>query len=239
LRTTTQQEVLIDGKLLDYKLVRSKKRKYSLAMKLCKDGVLQINVPHKTPLKAIEDFIASKIMWVQNKQQQREELQSTQAKIYQDAESHLYIGKSYPLLLVCSNKSSVQLQEDRICVYHRKNASIKNQLNKWYKEQALGYFIQRTELLSQLHNFPLIKLIKVRYMKARWGSCSSHSVITYNIHLLKAPQECIDYVIIHELCHLIHPNHGKGFYRLQTKLNPNWKAQKKQLNALGFGLLDG
>ena len=111
-----------------------------------------------------------------------------------------------------------------------KNSSIKNILNHWYKTQALDYLTNRTLLLAEKYSFPKIRSIKVRNMKARWGSCSSRSEITYNTHLIKTSNQSIDYVIIHELCHLIHQNHSARFYQLQTEINPNWKAQKQILN---------
>ena len=69
--------------------------------------------------------------------------------------------------------------------------------------------------------------------RAGWGSCSSKGVITFNLHLVKAPPECIDYVVAHEVCHLREHNHGKAFYALQEKLYPRWREAKARLKAEG------
>lgn len=210
------------------------KRKRSLALKVRKNGELQVSVPQSTGLKDIESFIISKYKWIQKKQLERDSKEDVLPLTYGYGDKHWFKGKEYPLQLIVSNQSKAEIANDTITVYHRKNSSIKNVLNKWYKQQSIEFFTQRTQLFVNSFNLPEVRSIKVRNMKARWGSCSTRSEITYNIHLIKAEPECIDYVIIHELCHLLHPNHGSGFYKLQTKLNPYWKLQKKSLNDNGY-----
>lgn len=229
----SQHILSVEGEELSYKLLRSKKRKYSLSMKVTRTGHLQINVPFKTHENDIEAFITSKITWIKRNISKRQAMTALPEIMYQDGEVLQYMGIDCPLVCITAGQSRVELCNQQLHVYHRKNASIKNILNKWYKNTALQYFKKRTHQLAHEFNMPRINDIKVRFMKARWGSCSSRAVITYNIHLIKTSAENIDYVIIHELCHLVHPNHGAQFYRLQTQLNPNWKAQKAQLNKEG------
>jgi predicted metal-dependent hydrolase len=75
--------------------------------------------------------------------------------------------------------------------------------------------------------------MRLRLMKKTWGSCSAKGVITLNPHLVKAPPQCIDYVIAHEICHLKEHNHGKGFYALQDQLYPDWREAKAHLRDKG------
>jgi len=230
----TQQTLAIDDSHVAYELIRSKKRKKSIAMRLRKDGVLQLNVPHLTAVDVIENFIISKYRWLQKKKLENKNQKITPKPTYQNGEKHLYHGVQYTLKIIQSNQSKVVLTQGYIVIYHRKNVSIKNLLDKWYKLQALNYFSNRTHLFANNFNLPKVRTVKVRRMKARWGSCSSDRVITYNVHLIKADPRYSDYVIIHELCHLVHPNHGSQFYRLQTRFNPYWKQQKQRLNQLGY-----
>ncbi|VAW49636.1 Putative predicted metal-dependent hydrolase [hydrothermal vent metagenome] len=199
-------------------------------MQLKTDGQIQLSVPYHTKINVIEDFIVTKYQWIRNKQIEQSVQPKPVTLFYHDGAKHLYKGVEYPLRLIISNHTSVEINNNYINIFHRKNVSIKNILNKWYRQQSLQYFSQRTHLFSNSYNFPKVQAIKVRNMKARWGSCSSRAVITYNIHLLKANPAMIDYVIIHELCHLVHPNHSTRFYALQTQINPNWKQQKQLLN---------
>ena len=236
-RVKTQESITLEDKVIDFLLVRSKKRKYSLFMQVKKDGILQVSVPFDTKDKDIKNFLTSKRQWLLDKLRQREKKCKYQLATYKDGDRHWYKGQQYQLKLIITTFSRIELQDEYLLVYYRRNTSVKNVLEKWYKQQALNDLTQRTQYFVQLHDFPKIKEIKVRSMKARWGSCSSHRVITYNTHLIKVPVDCIDYVILHELCHLIHQNHQKGFHQLQLKLNPCWKQQKKKLDNFAQGIL--
>lgn len=205
-----------------------------MSLKIRKNGELQVSVPYSTSLIDVKNFIVDKYGWIVTKQTQNNSKEEMLPLAYGNGDKHFYMGQEFPLMLITSNHSKVELAKDSILIYHRKNTSIKNILNKWYKQQSIDFFTQRTQLFVNSFNLPNVRKTKVRNMKARWGSCSTRSEITYNIHLIKASPESIDYVIIHELCHLLHPNHGSGFYKLQTKLNPFWKGQKKSLNDNGY-----
>jgi predicted metal-dependent hydrolase len=206
-------------------------------MKIHSDGQLQLNAPFNSQIEMIEAFIQEKYNWILKKQRQHSSQEVLSQPCYGNDEKHLYLGIEYPLQLITARNSRINIENSFINVYHRKNLSIKNLMKNWYKQQALNYFKQRTELFANSYNFPHVRAIKVRFMKARWGSCSSNAVITYNIHLLKANPEHIDYVIIHELCHLIHANHSNNFYKLQSQLNPHWKRHKRGLNECANKLL--
>ncbi len=225
------KSIKIADEILDYELLRSKKRKYSLAMKIRNDGMLQLNVPYTTSVADIESFISNKYAWI-IKTRAKQAHKCIIKPQYNFGEKHYYLGKAYPLQLISSSQSKIEIGKDSLLVFHRKNASIKKILNVWYKQQATILLSQRTLELQKKFGFPTVAEIKLRQMKARWGSCSSAAIITYNTKLIKAAINHIDYVIIHELCHLIHQNHGKGFYRLQQQCNPQWKQQKQALNHL-------
>lgn len=233
----SEESLFVQGDVITYKLFRSKKRRSSISMKLGHDDCLRINVPFYIKIEVVEDFIVAKYSWLLKKRQERSPRKKVPLLVYQDGEKYLYQGIEYPLRLISTNYSKVELKNGFIYIFHRKNSSIKNLLSTWYRQEALEYFNKRTALFASAHNLPAIKMIKVRYMKARWGSCSSDAVITYNVHLLKASPESIDYVILHELCHLIHQNHSSRFYQLQSKLNPGWKLQKQLLNEFGLDAL--
>ena len=108
---------------------------------------------------------------------------------------------------------------------------LEKKLNEWYKEKAILYF---EELLnSSLEKFNKFKIekpiLEIRLMQKRWGSCTKSGKIILNTELIKAPKGSIGYVIIHELCHLIHHNHNKDFYNLQNRLSPDWEKWKEKL----------
>lgn len=224
------ETIELDGEALSYRLYRSKKRKRSLSLKLNREGTLQINVPHTTSRQEIERFIADKYAWIQSKRNTRNCQEKIEPIDYSQGSMHLYLGKKYPLQLLPYQQSHIEFNQHSFVVFHRKNSNIESLLNHWYRQQALELFSKRTLMFQKQFNLPAVKSIKVRKMKARWGSCNSRAEITYNWHLIKATPACIDYVIIHELCHLLQPNHGAKFYQLQSQLNPYWKQHKKFLN---------
>lgn len=203
-------------------------------MKLNRHGLLQLNVPYRTDRSTVEDFIIAKYDWILSNKKNRKSQNDFIPLSYHDGAMHFYLGVQYPLQFISSKQSRVELKNNTIYVFHRKGVSIKNLLDKWYKQQALVYLNRRTVLFMNNYQLPHVNKVNIRSMKARWGSCNARAEITYNTHLIKAHVESIDYVIIHELCHLIHPNHGKGFYQLQSKLNPLWEKQKLTLDQQGY-----
>ena len=105
-------------------------------------------------------------------------------------------------------------------------------MNNWLKEMQTGTFNQISREIHQIFKKYDVEypIIKVRYMTSRWGSCQSkRGVITLNSKLIEAPRNCIEYVVLHEFTHFIHPNHSKKFYDFVAMLMPDWKERKMEL----------
>ena len=104
-------------------------------------------------------------------------------------------------------------------------------LEEWYRSKANIYFAQVfEECWRPLQKKGIDKpTLKIRNMKTRWGSLSRKGNLTLNLELIRAPRECIEYVVIHELCHLFHPNHGAAFYNLLERMLPDWIKRKHKL----------
>jgi predicted metal-dependent hydrolase len=159
--------------------------------------------------------------------------------LYTSGEKHLFMGRRYPLEILewYDRRGTVCLVDERIQVVAPEptHDSIRNKLENWYRQQAQQHFTARLALFSQAATWTSTELppMRLRRMKRTWGSCSSKGVITLNPHLVKAPAECIDYVIAHEVCHLREHNHGKAFYALQEQLYPGWREAKARLGDKG------
>ena len=162
---------------------------------------------------------------------------------YTSGEKHLFMGRRYPLEILGSRgtRGTVSLADECIEVMVPEPAydKIRNKLENWYRQQAQQHFAERLTVYSQAAPWTAGELppMRLRRMKRTWGSCSSKGVITLNPHLVKAPAECIDYVIAHEVCHLREHNHGKEFYVLQEQLYPGWRDAKALLTAGGHVFL--
>ena len=150
-------------------------------------------------------------------------------KEYVSGEDFKYLGRSYRLKVIESKKENVKLQRGylELCVKNRNDLKRKQSLvYEWYYEKALFHFFNILQEWNKIVKKD-IKDIKIRQMKTRWGSCNPHkSYINLNIELIKKPRICIDYVVFHELVHLIWPNHSKEFYNYLSLYMSDWKERK-------------
>ena len=155
----------------------------------------------------------------------------TPPRKYINGETHLYLGRQYKLRVEKATNNSVKLYRGRLIIMRKENSSAKNLLSDWYKEKASVYFEE--SLKNILPRFARYNInqpeLQVRNMATRWGSCTPNGKVILNPELIKAPKGSIEYVIIHELCHLIHHNHTRAFYDLQETIMPEWKKWKERL----------
>ena len=220
-------------KATDYTVIRSRRR--SLELRLYPDRRIEVRVPLRTSEREIGDFIASKSAWLQSRLQGLEQRPAPVPLQYCHGETHLFLGQRYPLALSRAARPHTALQSGSLCLLTPEPdnpARIASQLDRWYRQQADGVFNQMSErhcpfLAGRGHKRPQLR---VRTMKSRWGSLSSRGYINLNLELIKAPLESIEYVVLHELCHLEHMNHGVGFHALLSQCLPDWQARKRELN---------
>lgn len=162
---------------------------------------------------------------------------------YVSGESHYYLGKQYLLKVIIDSSANPQVKLLRgrleVTLRQRSSEKVRKLLKKWYREKARDVFHRRLEeMVSKtlwLKELPNIRLLA---MKTQWGSCSPHGTLTLNPHLIKAPRECIDYVLLHELCHIAEHNHSERFYRLMNQIMPKWERTKEKLDDMAAILLN-
>jgi len=160
---------------------------------------------------------------------------------YISGESHFYLGRRYMLKVVQSDIDRVKLIRGSFMIEcgETNPEYVKALLDVWYKEHARQVFERRLVVVAAhiewLNQTPPTS---VRPMKKQWGSCSSLGRVSLNWNLVKAPMECIDYVITHELCHLREHNHSKKFYALLDRYASDWKPIKTRLDGMAEMLLN-
>jgi predicted metal-dependent hydrolase len=149
-------------------------------------------------------------------------------------ETHLYLGKHYRLKIYRGKKESVHLSGRFIHVITNDNNRVKSLLKKWYRDRAAVRFsLYADEWIDLFKRYGVQpKEVVLKKMSKRWGSCTPKGKIILNPELVKAPKGCIEYVIVHELCHLVHHNHTQKFIDLQTKVMPNWELWKMRLEKI-------
>lgn len=209
------------------------KRK-SVSIQVHPNCTIKVRVPSTLCQNKINKIIELKQNWITKKIAffKQNQTQNFKTKEYKEGENFYYLGKKYTLKILPAKKNLVELKESLILIYKNSKSNIKNILSKWFLKMGLEIFDNRLkvnfEIFCKHYQFPLPTL-KLRRMKARWGSMSYNGIMTLNSHLIHTSLECIDYVIMHELCHLKWKNHGKKFYALQQKFVPNYKEVKKNL----------
>ena len=226
----------------------SKPRK--IVIKVHPDQRVVATAPIDATNEMIHDAMMKRARWIwQNLQDFGKQKEHVLPKRYVSGETQFYLGRRYVLKVIINSeiddtinrtvklsrgKLNVFLQEDDAQLDTEARAAlVKSLINKWYKNRAELISRERIKSLiykaSWVENSPSLKLI---VMKKQWGSCSTKGNLILNPHLVKAPKECIDYVILHELCHIAEHNHSERFWRLLTQVMPNWKEVKARLDGM-------
>ena len=159
-----------------------------------------------------------------------------QARAYVNGETHYYLGRQYRLQIKAGQKESAKLKGRYLIIETPKSSTsvrARTLLDSWYKQRAQDIF--RTRLLRCLKDAPSLRMpppkIVIRHMGKRWGSCTETGNILINVELIKTPLDCIEYLIMHELCHLKEHNHGPAYYRLLSRCMPDWQRRKARLDS--------
>ena len=193
-----------------------------------------VTVPEMTPQEEIERILEKRHAWIET---QRSLFQKNKPLIKElvSGENIEYLGKNYRLKVIESPDEDVKLARGYINIYVKDKTNFerkKRLLDSWYKEKAYHHFSQALKKYNVLVNKE-VKTISIRVMKTRWGSCNpSKSYINLNLELIKKPKMAIEYVVLHELAHLIHLNHDQKFYHFLTLHMPDWKKRKANLEQI-------
>ena len=203
-----------------------------------------VNAPEYASDEDVFDAVKKRVRWIHNKLEKfKEQKEYVISRQYVSGESHFYMGRRYKLKIIKVSKMEPSVKLYRGCIEIRakdkSSSSIKKQLSEWYRERASMVFDKRVNILSDkipwMKTTPSWKLIS---MRKQWGSCSPKGIISLNPYLIKAPAECIDYVITHEMCHLKEHNHSPRYYRLLSQSMNGWEAVKAKLDGMSELLLN-
>jgi predicted metal-dependent hydrolase len=227
----SNQYYSIEG--IEFRVVYSRRR--TIGISVLPDSSVIVRVPYLTSGRTIERIVREKMAWIiKHRDNYRKNPGIKKSRRYADGEMHLYRGNEYLLRLEIAKKLYVRLSDNTIeagVITGADEAFVKRLLYAWYKNEANNVlptmFNQVLENLKDLHFKP--SGLVIRTMKRRWGSCSSKRIVTLSTELIKLPDRYIEYVIIHELCHLRHHNHGSGYYRLLSELCPDYAILRKEL----------
>lgn len=225
---------------IDYKIVYSSRR--TLAISILPDATVIVRVPHRTSGKTIEKLVSDKSGWIMKHTENiRNKNAGNPHRKYVDGEKHLFRGNESALRIVKSAKPYCIFSDSIIELgtpYPGNSAAVRQILYQAYRREANKIFPETLkEIIREKESYGFkVSRLNIRTMKSRWGSCSNRGAISLNTELIRLPDRFTRYVILHELCHLKHHNHGTGFYELLSGLCPEWKEVRKELK--GYLMID-
>ena len=200
------------------------------------DCAVQVRAPHGATFEAVAQKVRKKAPWIVEKQDWFAKFpKAPPPRQYLGGETHLYMGRRYRLKIEKGKERLVKIDGGFIRVVSAdvRPAIVKKLLDEWLRERAKVQFEKIFDACAVRFSLSSSTLrLQIRDMKTRWGSLSKGGILTLNIKLIAAPKECVEYVVVHELCHLKYPNHDKKFYRLLETRLPDWEKRKQKLENL-------
>lgn len=228
--STVNCQFTFGSKEINYEL--SYQDRKTLGIRVYPDGKVRVIAPCDTSNEKLQNKLKEKAPWIIRQQLDFLSYHPlTPPRKYINGETHLYLGRQYKLRIEEAPQNKVKLLRGRLLVFRKPNIKAESLLTNWYRKKAHMHFkdiLQKVLPLFARYNIPKPELL-IRQMPTRWGSCTPKGKVILNPELIKAPKGSIEYVIIHELCHLIHHNHTKAFYELQETIMPDWKKWKERL----------
>jgi predicted metal-dependent hydrolase len=202
-------------------------------------GRIRISAPTRMNLDTIRVYAISKINWIKKHQKKFQEQERETRREYLDRESHYVWGKRYLLRVREKNRTpSIELKHNEMILTVRPGALMEKReavVTAWYRDQVRDAVTPLIEKWEPLLGVKANRII-VRRMRTRWGSCTSaRRTIRLNTELAKKPPECLEYVIVHELVHLLEPSHNATFISLMDKFMPQWRHYRDELNRAPLG----
>jgi predicted metal-dependent hydrolase len=238
--------------MLEYQLIRSKRRK-TLALQV-RHGKVTVRAPYHVTTGFIDIFIQEKSAWLLTKL--AEQKKKPGFCDFSQNSSLLFLGEHLTLNICLANKSNVFINNSlvnevksfsdykpsprqlnvvmservssRLTEPLARAGQVKKLLETYFKHQAEQLILERLKFLSRQTSL-IPKKVTIRQYRARWGSCNNRGDLSFNYLLMMSPLHVIDYVIVHELCHLVHLNHSKDFWQLVKEHCPNFKTAKQWL----------
>jgi len=194
-------------------------------------GQVEVRVPKETQEERIHQLLEEKWDWVQRTtKEMKQRMVGPKKKVYDHGEIFQYLGENYPIEIVQDidiNQDRAAIKGDKLIIYVKQHEDerIKQALKRFYYQQCKTLVEKRIRFYQS--SFKLKpRSIRISDDKTRWGTCDSKLQLTFNWKLAMAPLDVIDYIVVHEMCHMVHLNHDRSFWRLVGKMLPDYKERE-------------
>lgn len=229
----TKDSILYGSSLIEYEIEYVQRK--TLGITVHPDGSVTLKAPLESNLEEIRKKVHHRAAWILRQKRYFESFGTpTPRRKFISGESHLYLGRQYMLRINEGKTNAVHYQNNILEVECHNKKEAGKLLQLWYLERAQIKFPEYAKpIIEQFSAFKVSpKSLNIRKMEKRWGYCTKNGDIMLNPRLICAPRCCIEYVITHEMCHLVHRNHTKEFYALLSKMMPHWERWKEKLERM-------
>lgn len=210
------------------------KNRTSIGISIDSYGNIEVQAPKGTADEKVLQLLEGKWDLIRQKvNEMKDRLQGSQEKVYEHGESFLYLGTTYPIKIsqdIKITKDYVVFEGEKLHIFVKQldDEKIKQALKRFYYQQCKA-FVEKSISFYQSNFKTKPRSIHISDSKNTWGTCDSKLQLTFNWRLAMAPQEVIDYVVVHEMCHMVHLNHDRSFWRLVGKIMPDYKEKENWL----------
>ncbi|MDQ6958275.1 MAG: SprT family zinc-dependent metalloprotease [Mariprofundaceae bacterium] len=226
----------------DYEVIRRPRRK-TVGICVKPDQTVQVAIPKRFPLAKVDALVRGKADWIRRKLAQYQDIQEQyKPKQYVSGETFAYLGRDYRLTVVEGAETPINVRQKTLQVGiphdlspEKRVLSVTKALEAWFREKAQLHLTKRTAwYTARMHVAPAS--VGIKSYRSRWGSCHTDGRIYFNWRIIMAPPSIVDYVVVHELCHLAHHNHSPDYWRLVESVMPEYRTARGWLKQHGHGL---
>ncbi|MGH1371064.1 MAG: M48 family metallopeptidase [Cellvibrionaceae bacterium] len=224
----------------DYVIRLSSRKSASIEIRATE---VRVSAPHRATQRELKHWVAEKAPWIRSKlAEQQRRVQQIPQRSFAHNEDWPFMGRSITLNIECGSKSQTQLVDDRLIItlsnrsQKPQSTQVATALKNWYQRQAQTILSQKALAVSERLKAP-IRSIKLRRTKSKWGHCTIQGDLQFNWLIMQAPEAVIDYLVVHECCHLIHHNHSRQYWQLVESLSPDYQTAKRWLSEQGHRLV--
>ncbi|MGG3562787.1 SprT family zinc-dependent metalloprotease [Neobacillus rhizosphaerae] len=210
------------------------KNRSSMGITIDSYGNVEVQAPKGTPDEKVIQLLEKNWDPIQQKlKEMKERLQGPQEKVYDHGEKFLYLGNTFPIQIIQDStitQDYVKFEENQLHIYvmYPEDEKIKHALKRFYYQQCKA-IVEKSISSYQSYFKTKPRSIRITDSQTTWGTCDSRHQLTFNWRLAMAPQSVIDYVVVHEMCHMVHLNHDRSFWRLVGKIMPDYKEKENWL----------
>jgi predicted metal-dependent hydrolase len=239
-----KSKITFGQKTINFSIIRSARRKKTIALSIEPTGYVLVRAPINTPYPRLTQIVKSKAKWIIRRLGSLDNTLPPVKKEFVSGESFPLLGRHVRLKVLQDsdvNKPVVRMHRGRIKVIvntindnGKSSIEIKDAITKWYRLQAAKRIPERTKVYSKKMGLEEPKVF-IRDQQKRWGSCNSKGILRFNWRIIMAPMSLIDYVVVHEICHLKYMNHSKLFWKYLGMIMPDYEKRERSLKENGIG----